>query len=257
MDRFFRLYGIPVGLVFVKLLIVARTGIDTWNVSHDYLDVAVIDGAYLAMWMVAAYAGRGQSAMALRPFAAVGAWLLYGLMLYIAWQAGSLRGDSIAIAVSLIARVAGIVLLAYDTYDYIQALFQQRQRDGSGSWKDTLRAAGNAAGYLIGALVVWPFVVVLNMVRAGKDYWHDARQPHAVRARVIEGNVRSLPLSPLLDPLDCQLLEIYADNPALPLRQAGKQLGKSHTAIGNRLAKLQAAGIIYRNGQGIAIVKDG
>lgn len=254
MGKFFREYGIPAGLIIVKLLITLRTGIDTYNVSHDILDVLVIDGAYLAMWMVAAYAGKGQSAMALRPFAAAGAWILYGLMLYIAWQAGDLRGNGIDIAVSLIARVAGAVLLSYDTYDYIQSLLHQRRRESEASWQDSLRGGVNALAYIVGALLAIPLVVVLNIVRAGKDYGQDARVTKASKI-VVEGrNVPALPAVTTTDDIDRQLLLLYANDPTLPLREAGKRVGRSHTAVDNRLAKLERSGAIHRNGNGVEII---
>jgi hypothetical protein len=254
MGKFFREFGIPAGLIIVKLLITLRTGIDTYNVSHDILDVLVIDGAYLAMWMVAAYAGKGQSAMALRPFAAAGAWILYGLMLYIAWQAGDLRGNGIDIAVSLIARVAGAVLLSYDTYDYIQALMHQRQRDSAATWQDSLRSAVNALAYITGAVLAIPLVVILNIVRAGKDYQQDARGAKTAKI-VVQGRTAPALPSGKTDDVDRQLLELYAGNPLLPLREAGKEIGKSHTAVSNRLAKLERDGVIYRNGHGVEIVE--
>lgn len=252
MSKFFREYGIPAGLIFVKLLITLRTGIDTYNVSHDILDVLVIDGAYLAMWMVAAYAGKGQSAMALRPFAAAGAWILYGMMLYIAWQAGDLRGGGIDIVVSLIARVAGAVLLSYDTYDYIQSLLYQRKRDNASSWQDSLRGVVNGLAYIIGAILAVPLVVVLNVVKAGRDYRQDAQITKTPRI-VVEG--RTAPALQAMDDTDRQLLALYAVNSMLPLRDAGKQIGKSHTAVSNRLAKLEREGVIHRNVNGVEVIR--
>ena len=184
LERFYKQYGIPVGLIFIKLLVTLRTGIDTYEVSNDILDVLVIDGVYLVLWLIAAYSGKGVSAMALRPFAAGGAWVLYGLMLYIAIAAGGLHGGDAAVAVSLIARVAGAVLLLYDTYDYVQALVQQRQKDHAATWRDSLRGAVSSVTYLIGALLALPMVLLLSIYRAAQDYADDNRHV-PIRARVV------------------------------------------------------------------------
>lgn len=107
-------------LLLVKLGTAARTGYDTWTVSHDLLNVILIDCVFLALWFTAAYGGASQQALAIRPFAALGAWLVYGTMVVIGWEA---HHDATAFA----TRIAGGVALAFDTWDYIVA-YAQRMR---------------------------------------------------------------------------------------------------------------------------------
>ncbi len=85
---------------------------DTWAVSRDLLNVVLIDAVFMGLWFAAAYGGRGENALAMRPFAALGAWLMYAAMLIIGWEA---HRDATAFAV----RIAGGVALSYDTWDYI------------------------------------------------------------------------------------------------------------------------------------------
>lgn len=103
-------------LILVKALTTLRTGVDTYTVSdvggaNALLNVLLIDGAFLTFWLIAAYGGKGADAIALRPYAAGGAVVLYGSMLLIGWSA---HPGIIAWAV----RVAGAIALGYDISDY-------------------------------------------------------------------------------------------------------------------------------------------
>jgi hypothetical protein len=109
-------------LIVIKILTSARTGIDTYAVSHDILNVLLIDGLFLAFWVVLAYFGKGNSAMSIRPFAAGGAWAMYIAMLFIGGEA---HVDNIFVAI--VVRVAGGLALAFDTWDYISAWNQRRK----------------------------------------------------------------------------------------------------------------------------------
>lgn len=109
-------------LLAMKFLTTLRTGIDTFTVSRDILNVLLLDGVFLALWFVLAYGGAGKVAMAIRPFAAFGAYLMYGFMLVIGWEA-HVDAPLVAIAV----RVAGALILLYDTWDYAVAMNQKRQ----------------------------------------------------------------------------------------------------------------------------------
>lgn len=100
------------GFIIVKVILFARTGLDTWIVSRDVINVLLIDGVFVGMWLAAAYGGKSETAMAMRPFAAAGAWLTYVSMIAIGWQA---HHDVVSIA----ARIAGGVALAYDTWDMV------------------------------------------------------------------------------------------------------------------------------------------
>lgn len=109
-------------LLFVKLLTALRTGIDTYLVSQDFLNVLLLDVTFLVLWAIFAYTGRGATAMAIRPFAAAGAFFMYGWMMYIGWEAHS---DNPAVALAV--RSAGLVMLIYDAWDYGVALYQKQQ----------------------------------------------------------------------------------------------------------------------------------
>jgi hypothetical protein len=272
MERIAKQYGIPIGLILIKLLVTLRTGIDTYEVSADFLDVLVIDGVYLVLWLIAAYSGKGAGAMALRPFAALGAWVLYGLMLYIAVVAGGLHGGSAAVAVSLIARVAGAVLLLYDTYDYLQALVQQRSKEQAASWKDSLRGAVNALAYLLGAVIALPLVVLLNAIGATRDYWQDNKQA-PTRGKVVLGKAKKTelpepsveqlppttsskpPASGKLDAIGERLLEAWKQDSYLSNPDAAKLVGLTAEAVRLRKNKYIKAKIIHVNGHGVEILQ--
>lgn len=109
-------------LLGMKFLTTLRTGIDTFTISQDMLNVLLLDGVFLALWFVLAYGGGGKVAMAIRPFAAFGAYVMYGFMLVIGWEA-HVDAPLVAIAV----RVAGALVLLYDTWDYAVSMNQKRQ----------------------------------------------------------------------------------------------------------------------------------
>ncbi len=104
--------------VIVKALGLYRTTTDTWAVSHDIANVLLIDGVFAAMWIAAAYGGKSESAMAMRPFAALGAWIAFGFMVIIGWEA---HRDATAFA----SRVSIGIVLSYDTWDMIRAAIQR------------------------------------------------------------------------------------------------------------------------------------
>lgn len=106
--------GIILALLVVKVLTVIRTGIDTYAISQDILNVLLVDGVFTAMWLYAAFAGEGQRAMRLRPFAIIGAWTMYGFILVIGLDA---HANSPLVATAV--RVAGALALLYDTWDYV------------------------------------------------------------------------------------------------------------------------------------------
>jgi hypothetical protein len=273
MEKLTKTYFIPAILLIVKLLVTLRTAIDTYDISADILDVLVIDGGYLALWFVAAYSGKGQTAMALRPFAAGGAWVLYLLMLYIAWHAGDLRGDSSAIVVSMIARVTGAVLLLYDTYDYVAALVQQRQKDSAASWKDSLRGSVSALTYFLGAVIAAPFVMLLNLYNVGRDYWSDTEAQTAKPRVIVESKVSqidtskspqltaprvtkstAIAVSPPQNDITDRLIAVYRDNPKLSLRKAGDAVGVSGETVRRYLIAMEADGRIHKNGSGVEVL---
>lgn len=116
-----RSFGIALALLCVKVLTTIRTAIDTYNVTQDALNVALIDGAFFAFWAIVAYGGDGKRALAIRPFAAAFAWSLYAAMIYIGIEA---HHDITA----LFVRGAGFMALLFDTYTYGVTLIEHLRR---------------------------------------------------------------------------------------------------------------------------------
>lgn len=106
--------GIVLALLVVKILTVIRTGIDTFAISHDMLNVFLIDGVFTAMWLYTSFAGDSQRALRLRPFAIIGAWTMFSFIMIIGWDA---HANSPLVATAV--RVAGALALLYDTWDYV------------------------------------------------------------------------------------------------------------------------------------------
>lgn len=114
MKKFLRDSGVPIALIVIKILTTLRTAADTFAISHDILNVALIDGAFLGLWILLAYGGDNAYAKRARPFATMGAWTLYIMMLIIGWDA---HKGIVAIA----TRTAGGLGLLLDTWDYLAA----------------------------------------------------------------------------------------------------------------------------------------
>jgi hypothetical protein len=112
MERFFKNYLVPFVFVAIKLLTAVQTAKDTYAVTHDWLKVILIDGAFLALWLYLAYAGQSQQDRRNRVYASVVAMLLYTLMIGIGWEASP---DLASIGV----RVAGGAVLVWDVYRFI------------------------------------------------------------------------------------------------------------------------------------------
>lgn len=158
-------------LTLVEVLTVIRTGIDTYAVSQDLLNVILIDGAMLVAWQTVRFGGTGGKALAVRPAAAILAWVLYIQQVVIGFEA---HGDFIAIAV----RTAGGGLLALDTWSYLVALRQKltqgsRKQHTQTDWKATHRKAVAGIGYVIMNVCVFPAVWIVQGVRVLADHLRD------------------------------------------------------------------------------------
>lgn len=122
-----KLFGLTItkiGLLLfaIKVLSVARTGIDTYAVTHDLLDVALIDGMFFAFWVILSVNSTATSMVRLRAFALVVCVVAYGFMLYIGWQA---HHTVVAFGV----RIAPAFAVAYDAWDLIQDYGTARKRN--------------------------------------------------------------------------------------------------------------------------------
>jgi len=182
MKTWFRQHGIFLILLLMKVLTVARTAQDTYTIEQDWLSVALIDGAYLAFWLIVAYAGSGQAAMAVRPFAAAFAWVMYAAMFYIGIEKVVLTAST---PVGLIARLAGASLLLLDTWEYASLLLLKRQASGV-SWQQSSRAGVSALAYLVGVVVSAPLVLVMQVGQAARDYWRDAHPPRPIEQKPVQ-----------------------------------------------------------------------
>lgn len=128
-------------LIAMKVLTSVRTGIDTFIVSGDLLNVVLLDGFFLAFWGILAYGGKSVLSLAVRPVAAIAAGVMYGFMIFIGLNAHIGMG-----LVSTAVRVGGAALLFYDGWGYIvnvrqffadrRKTFAEEQRDlRTGFWK--------------------------------------------------------------------------------------------------------------------------
>jgi hypothetical protein len=102
-------------LLAIKGLLAFLYGYDTFQtaIMNGYpqavavLHTLVIDGVFTAFWIYAAHAGESETAQRQRWIAALFAWVVFVGMLWIA----SVSGPT-----ALVARIAGALYLAYDTY---------------------------------------------------------------------------------------------------------------------------------------------
>lgn len=121
MKRFLREYAVPAAQLLIKLLTAVRTGVDTFVISVEVvmwlrvLNVILLDGVFMTFWLIAAYAGTNEWARRVRPFAVLGAAVMYVFMFAIGFEA---HHDLLAFAV----RLAGGIALAMDVWDYVSEL---------------------------------------------------------------------------------------------------------------------------------------
>lgn len=128
--RILREYVVPAVLLTIKILTALRTGIDTFLVSRDVLNVLLLDGVFLAMWLVLAYGGDSQQMKRFKPFGLMGTWAMFAVMLWIGWEAHA--GHP---AVALAVRMAGAIALALDTWDYVSEHFVAWFKSTYAAWK--------------------------------------------------------------------------------------------------------------------------
>lgn len=121
MKRYLRDYGVPAVLLLVKALTTLRTGLDTYAISGNLIDVLLLDGVFLSLWLLLAYGGDSQAMRRLKPFATAGAFGMYLFMLYVGWEAH----HSI---VSIGVRIAGGVALVADIWDYVAARYDEKRK---------------------------------------------------------------------------------------------------------------------------------
>lgn len=117
--KFTKHTAITIITMSVKIILVILTARDTYSLVPDVIVVALIDGAFFSFVVLLEFAGSSQLALALRPMAAVGAWTMYAGILLIGILAHDTQSFNVLV-VYMLARVAGGIVLAYQTWEYIQ-----------------------------------------------------------------------------------------------------------------------------------------
>lgn len=184
-------------LVVVKLLTTARTAIDTYTVSGDLLNVALIDITMLGMWLVAAYGGTSKTALATRPIAALIAWVLYLGQLYIGIEATHS-------VVSVFVRIAGGMALGFDTYSYIVNLTQRKGKKSVNQRRYTLRQIMLSIGYYVASILLTPMTGIIGGAKYISDVVDDVKHtptrvnpPVNQRVNTVQGVIVSTPVKQL------------------------------------------------------------
>ncbi len=127
-DKWLRSINVVDTLKFgIKILVALRWAYDTYEVSVaqgatwyvSAFNVLVIDALFTTFWLLASSHSRREEVEQMRVPAAVGAWVMAGGML---WIAGSIGQGT-----TLVARVGGLLMLAFDTYALLQGAISQWQ----------------------------------------------------------------------------------------------------------------------------------
>lgn len=172
-----------------KALFAVRYGYDTiaaslasgdhWIIAS--LNTLVIDAMFTLMWLLASSKSKREDVQRMKIPAAVGAWLMYLAMLWIAGSFGE--------GTTLVARAAGALMLAFDTYEIFaealrswltglkeardarrlaqsrETVEQRKQRVRDDAWK---------AGYaLVVRTVGYWMILVRSVFRVGRDIGTD------------------------------------------------------------------------------------
>lgn len=134
------------GDVIVKTLTALKTGFDTYLVSTDLtvsqwknvkfelpalLNVILLDGIFMYFWANITYGGEGDIAMSKKPWHAVGAWLMYFIMLAVGWEA---LPDLLSIGV----RIGIGILLLIDTWQFRKMINIQQARETIEQYRERL-----------------------------------------------------------------------------------------------------------------------
>lgn len=160
----------------IKILVTIRWGYDTYEVSVNQgalwyialFNVIVIDAIFIVFWLLASSDSQRDNIKYMKVPAAIGAWVMVGGMLYIAEEIGQ--------GTTLVARVGGLLFLAFDTYGIMsssirsvihsykvsreerlqkearESVEQRRQRVRDQAWKAVYAMGVRTVGVMIIAL---------------------------------------------------------------------------------------------------------
>ena len=163
---------LTIGILILHILTAVKTGLDTYAVSGDLLNVVLIDATFVTAALAAAYLGGSVEALFIRPVAAVLAWVLYVQMVLIGFEA-NVEHPEIAIAV----RSAGFGLLILDTWTYIVAAgkrLRQSREGASTDWRASLRGGVASVAYVLASVLLAPLVALVMLGRSLVDYVQDS-----------------------------------------------------------------------------------
>lgn len=160
------------GILLLHALTAWRTGVDTYSVSGDLLNVVLIDAAFVIAALAAAYLGGSVESLFIRPVAAVLAWVLYIQMVVIGFEAHADQPE-----VALAVRTAGFGLLVLDTWVYIVAAGRKLRASGAQAkdWRASLRGGVASIAYVLSSIALAPIVAIMMLFRSGLDYLRDVR----------------------------------------------------------------------------------
>lgn len=259
----------------IKLASLAVTGPATWIVAGElFRDVTIpavlytmqfcavflVEGVLLSNWLLLEY--DKAAAPELKARYGLTALAMYAAMLIVAWRHEG--------PVGLIFRGALLAALlgsGWDTYVHTwQVASARADRSIERTGKVRRHARKLAARQEIARLDSEHVVAVTRIDHAQQVALADASRQVAGQLAAIQAQPATprrtvqldsgdgvAPDNPParvvnLDPLSIKLLGLYRDNPALSLTTAGRQAGVSRQTVSNRLGKMEAAGVVHRNG---------
>lgn len=184
---------LTIGILLLHALTAWRTGVDTYSVTGDLLNVVLIDATFVIAALAAAYLGSSVESLFIRPVAAVLAWVLYIQMVVIGLEAHTTHPE-----VALAVRSAGFGLLVLDTWVYIVAA-GRRIRSGSvqaKDWRANLRSGVASIAYVLASILLAPMVALIMLAKSLADYVRDARgerkQPMLARTGITVRGVQAV-----------------------------------------------------------------
>jgi hypothetical protein len=108
------------------------------------------------------------------------------------------------------------------------------------------------------AKVLFPFLAMVGVVSIGLTFQlTELKKPQTVTVKTGKPVKQPVTVDVKFTErvADELIFETFRNNPYLSLREAGKELGISHTAVGNRLETMERRGLIKRNGNGIEVLQ--
>lgn len=268
--------------IFVLMIVVAeailaiRYGADTYHYAYlehklkwpdasntiwialAGFDVLLIDFVFILLITVAKFAGQSDKASKLRTIAILGGVAMFAAMIFVATG---------TFPVVYAARMAGIMLLLFVGGDVMvdqwkrfnQWLRSKRTGKPAKPLTERLFAANLNIGYVIALIATAPLAWLVGVFSVFMDYGKFAQQK-AGSKRVIVGKATPLGLPEQtysLDNIADKMLAIWKIDPHASNPEVGRRVGITGEAVRQRRKRLEAAGIVHINGNGVEIVEEG